>query len=171
MTLAELRTKMATMHMPECTGPCFTNGCTACAIIAAFELRDRDIAALNGDKQRLVEANASFLRAERGHASVAGVGPDAPTVTNAAGAKQSELRYRCDLLPAKATLAVAAVLHHGEVKYGKDNWRGIPQSDHINHAMTHYLAWLAGDKSDDHLGHAACRALMAIEAPSHHPGR
>lgn len=94
---------------------------------------------------------------------IEGVGPDAPTVTNAAGAKQSHVPYRCDLLPARATLAVAAVLHEGAAKYGPDNWRGIPVADHLNHAMTHVLAMLAGDTSDDHLEHAACRLLMALE--------
>jgi hypothetical protein len=30
-------------------------------------------------------------------------------------------------------------------------------------AMVHLLAWGAGDDSDDHAGHAACRLLMALE--------
>lgn len=92
-----------------------------------------------------------------------GVGPDTATVVNEVGAKQSNVPYRCDLLPAQAILAVANVLHEGAKKYGPENWRGIPVNDHINHAMTHYLAFLAGDTSDDHLSHAACRALMALE--------
>ncbi len=94
---------------------------------------------------------------------IAGVGPDAPTITNESGAKQSALPYRCDLLPASATLAVAKVLGHGAAKYGANNWRGIPVEDHLNHALTHIFAHLAGDKSDDHLDHAACRMLMALE--------
>lgn len=102
-------------------------------------------------------------------AVVPGVGPDAPTVTNAAGAKQSAVAYRVDLLPPRAILAVAAVLHAGATKYGTDNWRGIPIADHLNHAMTHVFAWLAGDRSDDHLSHAACRLLMAMEAPETEP--
>lgn len=93
---------------------------------------------------------------------VPGVGPDTPTAVNAAGGKQSDIPYRCDLLPAKGVLDVARVLKAGE-KYGKDNWRLIPQSDHINHAMTHILAKQAGDASEDHLAHAACRLLFALE--------
>ncbi len=36
--------------------------------------------------------------------NIAGVGPDAPVVTNEAGGSQSSSPYRCDLLPAKAVL-------------------------------------------------------------------
>lgn len=96
-------------------------------------------------------------------ATVAGVGKDAPTVVNERGAKQSASPYRCDLLPARAALAVAAVLRHGADKYGDNNWRGIPVADHLNHALTHLFAHLAGDEQDDHLEHAACRLLMALD--------
>jgi hypothetical protein len=95
--------------------------------------------------------------------AVAGVGKDAPTVENERGAKQSATLYRADLLPPAATLAVAAVLKHGAERYGEDNWRGIPVADHLNHALIHALAYLAGDAQDDHLEHFACRALMALE--------
>lgn len=94
---------------------------------------------------------------------VAGVGPEAETVTNADGGKQSHVPYRCDLLPPLAVLAVASVLHHGGEKYGPNNWRQIPVADHVNHAMTHLFASLAGDRQDDHLEHAACRILFALE--------
>lgn len=112
--------------------------------------------------------------------AIKGVGPDAPTVVNEAGAKQSHLPYRCDLLPARAVLAVAEVLEQGARKYGADNWRGIPEADHVNHALAHLFARLAGDASDDHLEHAACRLLMALDKkrggadgrrPGDRPGR
>jgi hypothetical protein len=105
--------------------------------------------------------------------TVAGVGPDAETTTNDAGGKQSKSLYRLDLLPAKATLAVGAVLDAGERKYGADNWHKIPLSDHLNHLLIHVYAYLAGDRSDDHLGHMACRAMMALETAltTHHGGR
>lgn len=94
---------------------------------------------------------------------VQGVGPDAPTVVNDKGGKQSASPFRCDLLPANATLAVAKVLAYGAAKYGDNNWRAIPLQDHLNHVLTHILAYLAGDESDDHLEHAACRMIMALE--------
>lgn len=93
-----------------------------------------------------------------------GVGPDAPTITNAAGGKQSDSPARLDLFPPRAWLAVGGVLKHGAGKYGENNWHKISVREHINHALVHYAAYLAGDTSDDHLEHAACRAMMALEA-------
>ncbi len=83
--------------------------------------------------------------------------------TNGHGGEQSALPYRCDLIPPLATLAVCHVLHGGAAKYGEDNWYAIPARDHINHVITHYLAWLSGDRSEDHLANAGCRALFALE--------
>ena len=94
---------------------------------------------------------------------IAGVGPEAPIVVNSKGGKQSRSRHRCDLLPARATLYVAEVLEQGAAKYGPNNWRSIPCEDHINHALVHLFSYLAGDRQDSHLEHAACRALMALE--------
>lgn len=94
---------------------------------------------------------------------IQGVGPETPSYTLPNGAKQSALPYRVDLVPAKAILDVSNVLHKGAEKYGVDNWRGIPSGDHLNHALTHIFAYLAGDRQDNHLGHAACRMLMAHE--------
>jgi hypothetical protein len=62
-----------------------------------------------------------------------------------------------------AFLAVAEVLDGGARKYGPDNWRRIDVREHLNHCITHLFAYLAGDGSDDHLEHAACRAMMALE--------
>jgi tagatose-1,6-bisphosphate aldolase non-catalytic subunit AgaZ/GatZ len=72
-----------------------------------------------------------------------------------------------------AILDVAAVLKYGADKYGDNNWRKIPTQDHLNHALAHIFAYLQGDKGDHHLGHAACRTLMALEIShggSTHPG-
>lgn len=92
-----------------------------------------------------------------------GVGPDAPIVTNAAGAKQSASPARLDLIPMRALLRVGAILQEGAAKYGETNWRGIPVNDHLNHALVHIAAFLAGDTQDDHVGHACCRLQMALE--------
>lgn len=92
-----------------------------------------------------------------------GLGPDAPIITNAAGAKQSDSPSRADLLPPAALLHIGAILKAGAEKYGEENWRGLSLADHINHAFVHILAYLAGDTQDDHLGHAACRMLFALE--------
>lgn len=91
------------------------------------------------------------------------VGPEAPTVTNAAGGKESHTGRRMDLIPPRAILKVAEVLHHGAEKYGEDNWHKLSLATCLNHALIHVYAYQSGDRSDDHLGHAACRLLMALE--------
>jgi hypothetical protein len=88
--------------------------------------------------------------------------PDAPITTNEKGGGQSHIPVRFDLIDAKAMFEVAAVLHEGAEKYGADNWRLIDIEDHLNHLLTHVYAYLAGDRSDDHLSHAACRAIFAL---------
>ena len=95
--------------------------------------------------------------------SVAGVGPDAEVVTNEKGAHQSRVEYRLDLVPPLALLSVGQVLKEGAEKYGVDNWRGIAPDEHINHALVHLYAFLAGDTQDDHVTHAACRILFALD--------
>ena len=92
---------------------------------------------------------------------VAGVGQDAPTVTNSQGGKQSAVNYAFDALDSKAMFAMCKVLKEGRDKYGDDqNWRKIPATEHWNHLVIHTFAWLAGDKSDDHLSHIMCRAMF-----------
>ncbi len=94
---------------------------------------------------------------------VAGVGPDAPTVVLSNGAKQSATPARLDLIPMLALLHVGAILKEGAEKYGEGNWLGIPVRMHVNKALIHLAAFLAGDTQDDHLGHACCRIQMALE--------
>src|SRR5262245_38136020 len=94
---------------------------------------------------------------------VNGMGPDTPTYANENGGRQSDIPFACHLLPASALLSVARILKDGADKYGPDNWRSIPRHEHLNHCLAHVLAHLAGDSSDDHLGHAATRLLFALE--------
>jgi hypothetical protein len=93
-----------------------------------------------------------------------GVGPDAETVENADGGKQSACPVSLVAgFPSLAVLQVGAVLRHGMTKYGPDNWRKVPRADHLNHAMMHLLAFNSGDRQDMHLQHAATRLLFALE--------
>ena len=83
-------------------------------------------------------------------------------LTNANGAKQTDLRARYDLLPALAVAEVAGVLNRGAEKYGEDNWRGLSVNEILNHVIGHAIAYLrTGDEED--LAHAATRGLMALE--------
>lgn len=63
--------------------------------------------------------------------------------------------------------AAATVAKYGAEKYGEDfyhrNYTKIPPEEHINHAIQHLYAFLAGDESDDHLGHAIVRSMFAFE--------
>lgn len=89
--------------------------------------------------------------------------PDAPTTINSKGGKQSDTGVRMDLIPPKALFRVASILKYGAEKYGEKNWHKIETESHLNHALVHLYAFLAGDTQDDHLGHACCRLQMALE--------
>lgn len=74
------------------------------------------------------------------------------------------LRYAADYLEeddVQQMIRIAKVLQFGADKYKANNWRLIPQEEHINHALIHLMAALAGDTQDDHIDHALCRLMMA----------
>lgn len=89
------------------------------------------------------------------------VGPDVPIITNERGGSQSKVPVRFDLIDGLALFEMAKVLHTGAEKYGPNNWRKIDVEDHLNHLIMHAYAYLAGDRSDDHLSHIMCRAMFA----------
>lgn len=90
------------------------------------------------------------------------VGKDLKTIINEHGGAQSEVYYRFDLIDTSAIFALAKVLKEGADKYGENNWRKICAGEHINHALIHIYAYLAGDKQDDHLEHAFTRLMFAL---------
>lgn len=92
-----------------------------------------------------------------------GLAPDAPTIQNERGGMQSATAGRFDLIPPKAMFRLAAIMEHGARKYAPNNWKKIEIDSHVNHALQHLFAYLAGDRQDDHLGHALARAAMAVE--------
>lgn len=62
-----------------------------------------------------------------------------------------------------AVLRLAEVVRYGAGKRGINNWRRIPWWSHYDHAVEHLCRWLDGDRdSEDHLGHALCRAAFAF---------
>lgn len=92
-----------------------------------------------------------------------GLAPDAPIVENGDGGKQSKVEGRFDLIPPIAMFELAKVMQHGAEKYVARNWYKIPLDSHINHLLMHTMAYLAGDRQEDHLSHVLARAAMAVE--------
>lgn len=92
---------------------------------------------------------------------VKGVSKEEPVVFNEEGGGQSRTLYDFTLADPKAMFEMCKVLKEGADKYGAENWRLISIDDHLNHLLIHIYAYLAGDRSDEHLSHIMCRALFA----------
>ena len=104
----------------------------------------------------------SVAEAERRMSSIKNVAsPDAPITTNERGGGQSHIPVRFDLIDGPALFEMAKVLHEGAEKYGANNWRKIDVEDHLNHLIMHAYAYLAGDRTDEHLSHIMCRSMFA----------
>lgn len=72
---------------------------------------------------------------------------------------------RYDLITPIGLRRVAQTYHEGSKKYDDFNWeKGMPISDMLNHAIPHIYAYLAGDRSEDHLAHAAWNLLAALHS-------
>ena len=97
---------------------------------------------------------------------VAGVGPDQPIITNEQGGMQAANEYAFHLIDSGALFELAKVMGEGAKKYKPENWRKIPPEDHYDHLLMHLLAWRAGDKQDNHLGHALARMVMLFATAS-----
>lgn len=63
--------------------------------------------------------------------------------------------------------AAARVAKEGADKYDETrherNYKKIPVDSHLNHALQHIYAYLAGDESDPHIAHAIVRLMFAYE--------
>ena len=76
--------------------------------------------------------------------------------TYGAGARRTAKDVRFELLSPIGLRRMAMASHEGAEKYGAFNVeKGLPISVFLNHALSHIYAYLEGDRSEDHLGHAA----------------
>jgi len=78
------------------------------------------------------------------------------------GDAQSE---RYDLISPIGMRRLAATCHEGAQKYSDFNWeRGMPVHDLLNHGLRHLNLYLSGDRSEDHLAHAAWNCFAAMHS-------
>jgi hypothetical protein len=92
---------------------------------------------------------------------------DGATVRFSTGAVRSSdaEATRYDLISPIGLEAVARTCAEGAAKYSDYNWEaGMPVHDLLNHALRHIYRYLSGDRSEDHLPHAAWGLLAAIHS-------
>lgn len=72
---------------------------------------------------------------------------------------------RYDLITPIGLKRLAETYAEGAKKYSALNWeRGQPITEMLNHAIRHCYEYLGGDRSEDHLAHAAWNLLGAIHS-------
>ena len=84
----------------------------------------------------------------------------AEIVTDKNGGRSSRVSVRYDLIPAEVLDLVASIFCSGAETHGENNWRLMEPADVWNHLINHLMLWKQGDQSENHLGNAACRAIM-----------
>jgi len=77
---------------------------------------------------------------------------------------------RYDLITPIGLRRLAETYAEGAAKFGQFNWEnGMPVTDLLNHAIAHVYKFLGGDRSEDHLAHAAWNLLGAIHSMEQWP--
>ena len=77
---------------------------------------------------------------------------------------------RYDLITPVGLERLAKTYAEGARKYSDNNWlRGMPISDLLNHAIRHQYLYLSGDRSEDHLAHAAWGLFAAMHSEEKWP--
>lgn len=58
-------------------------------------------------------------------------------------------------------LMIARTMEYGIGRYKLNNWRLIPEEEHLNHALIHLFMAEIGNTDDDHIAHFYTRIMMA----------
>lgn len=90
---------------------------------------------------------------------------NAPTVTNEQGGSQSALNHDWSLIDWDVMAMVESVLREGAAKRGRENWKCVPATDHVKHAVEHTIAALRSsyvEERCEHLINAICRCMFAV---------
>lgn len=139
-----------TTQIPACTIP----NCVNAVSLVGFE-------PLSHPKRRTCRAEEQ-RGLDHGHDRVRPLRDD-PTVTNEEGGSQSVIPSTFTTFPLTALHMLSKLQKLGDDKYGPHNWRSIQEHEHVNHAFEHLLSHCTGDRTDDHLLHAAWRLIAAVE--------
>jgi hypothetical protein len=84
------------------------------------------------------------------------------------GTDLASIRY--DLMSWVGLRRYAETCAEGASKYGENCWRlGLPTHDLINHTLAHIARYMDGDRSEDHLAHAAWGLLAAMDNEERRP--
>lgn len=76
--------------------------------------------------------------------------------------------YSC--IPPMPLRRLASVYLEGKIRYGANNWqKGMPYSVIIDHFMEHWIKWLEGDTSEDHLPKIAWAMFTLMWYEEHRP--
>lgn len=58
-------------------------------------------------------------------------------------------------------LMIAKTMEYGIGRYKLNNWRLVPEENHLNHALIHLFMAEIGNTDDDHIAHFYTRIMMA----------
>lgn len=84
-------------------------------------------------------------------------------------AKDTEGKWRPDLVPWKVVIAISRVREYGVKKYGSvDNWKKVESKEYLNAVARHLIARFRGERIDPESGlphswHIACNIAFIVE--------